>query len=436
MNSILSNPKRDTSSKKGKAGFYDYYASFSPSFVRDTLSFLDLTKDSRILDPWNGSGTTTQVAQEMGYSTIGYDINPVMVIVAKSKKTDPDLAASLHTLCLDIINKAKRYRKVLLVDHEPLETWFCPETAAVIRKLERAIQHLLVSEKYSFLLAGTALKPISSLAAFFYVALFRSLRELANPFFCTNPTWIKKPKQKEDRILAPTNLIYHLFQHYVQEMEKLLGHSQRIKPQYAKNSILEVADSQEIPLPDESIEAVISSPPYCTRIDYTVATSLELALLGCDKQTYVKRLREKTIGSPVILKEDLTIQENWGATCLDTLGKIRHHKTKASKSYYYKTYTQYFTSIYQSLQEIGRILKKDGSCVLVVQDSYYKDIHVNLPAIIEEMGKTLTWRLTLKKDFPTRQNMVGLNSKSAHYRKATVATESVLVFKKQKGGGI
>ncbi|ACL18707.1 hypothetical protein Dhaf_0642 [Desulfitobacterium hafniense DCB-2] len=435
MNSILSNPKRDTSSKNGKAGFYDYYASFSPSFVRDTLSFLDLKKDSRILDPWNGSGTTTQVAQEMGYSTIGYDINPVMVIVAKSKKTDPDLAVSLHTLCLEIINKAKRYRKVSQTDHEPLETWFYPETAGVIRKLERAIQHLLISETYSLLLAGAALKPISSLAAFFYVALFRSLRDLANPFFCTNPTWIKKPKQKEERVLAPADLIYHLFQHYVQEMANLLGQSQRINSRCASKSILALADSQEIPLPNESIQAVISSPPYCTRIDYTVATSLELALLGCAKQTDVKRLREKTIGSPVIRKEDLIIQENWGAVCLDTLEKIRLHAAKASQSYYYKTYTQYFTSVYQSLQEISRVLRNDGSCVLVVQDSYYKDIHVNLAAIIEQMGQTLTWQLALQEDFPTKQNMAGLNSRSAHYRKTTMATESVLIFNK-KGGGV
>ena len=30
-------------------------------------------------------------------------------------------------------------------------------------------------------------------------------------------------------------------------------------------------------------DAVIGSPPYCTRIDYVIATSIELAILGFGK---------------------------------------------------------------------------------------------------------------------------------------------------------
>lgn len=435
MNSIIRNPKRDILSRVGKSGFFNYYASFSPGFVSDIIKYLRLKEGSLIMDPWNGSGTTTQVAQEMGYASIGYDINPAMVIVAKAKKLDPDVTPSLVTLCLDIVNKAKRYKKYPLADYEPLETWFFPNTAAVIRNIERAIQNLLISEKYCYLYFNNKLMPISNLAAFFYVAMFRSLKALICNFRSTNPTWVKKPKNEAERVFVSSDDIYNLFQEHVVEMTKLLLNSKRIVLDTVYNSLLDIADSKEIPLPDDSIEAVISSPPYCTRIDYAVATCLELALLGCNYQEQLKNLRAKTIGSPIIINEELPIQENWGKTCINTINRIFEHETKASKSYYYKTYIQYFGSIYRSLKEINRTLKNIGSCALVVQDSFYKDVHVDLPSIFIEMGETFSWDVKLREDYQIKQTMVGINSKSNRYRNGVVATESVLVFQKTAIGG-
>ena len=37
-----------------------------------------------ILDPWNGSGTTTYAASQLGYTSRGLDLNPVMNIVARA----------------------------------------------------------------------------------------------------------------------------------------------------------------------------------------------------------------------------------------------------------------------------------------------------------------------------------------------------------------
>lgn len=75
------------------------------------------------------------------------------------------------------------------------------------------------------------------------------------------------------------------------------------------------------------------------------------------------------IGSPVINENIPTLNSNWGKTCLETLSKINNHNSKASKTYYYKTYLQYFDSIYKSIVEINRVLKRNGYGVFVVQDS-------------------------------------------------------------------
>ena len=92
-----------------KSSWYDYYAGYSPDFVRDVLMYLNLNDDAVVLDPWNGSGTTTQVAEDIGYFAIGYDINPVIVIVAKARRLDPGVFASLFSLCNDLLKKATSY---------------------------------------------------------------------------------------------------------------------------------------------------------------------------------------------------------------------------------------------------------------------------------------------------------------------------------------
>jgi DNA modification methylase len=59
---------------------------------------------------------------------------------------------------------------------------------------------------------------------------------------------------------------------------------------------IDCASSQSIPLPNSFIDLVVTSPPYCTRIDYAVATSPELALLGCSMK---KDLKALTGGEPL-----------------------------------------------------------------------------------------------------------------------------------------
>ena len=60
-----------------------------------------------------------------------------------------------------------------------------------------------------------------------------------------------------------------------------------------------LGSSAHLPLDTSSIDAVITSPPYCTRIDYVIATLPELAILGL-RPDELKGLRDKMIGTPTI----------------------------------------------------------------------------------------------------------------------------------------
>ncbi len=119
----------------------------------------------------------------------------------------------------------------------------------------------------------------------------------------------------------------------------------------------------------------------------------------------------------------------WGPTCHDFLNQVSNHFSRASQSYYLKTHLQYFHDIFLSLSELGRVLHPSGDCVLVVQDSYYKDIHNDLASIITEMASSIQWEAIGRQDFPVRLNIARVNRLSRHYRPSREAVESVLWFK-------
>jgi len=430
---LFQNPKRVPSLKKSKSSWYDYYAGYSPDFVQDVLTRLELNNDAVVLDPWNGSGTTTQVAEDIGYFAIGYDINPVMVIVAKARGLDPGVFASLSSLCNDLLNKAVTYQSSLHLNDEPLEIWLTQESAFFMRNIERAIQQLLVGgQEYHLLYHEQNLDLISTLAAFFYTALFRTLRKSLAPFWASNPTWIVNP-QKEQRLNLPLTQIHSFFKQEVNDMSQVLdglsSKETRLLNKFGR-SRLDIATSTSLPLPDNSVDAVISSPPYCTRIDYAIATKPELAILGCGTQKDLRTLRERMIGSPVIAKQTPDIQSTWGKSCLTFLEGVYNHSSRASSTYYYKNLLQYFDLIFRSFNEINRILSNGKYCALVVQNSYYKDILIDLPTIFTEMGDSIGWRLSQRSDFGVKHSMVDTNHRAKKYRNSAKVTESVLLFSK------
>jgi len=89
----LSSPKQTTAERH--SSLFPYYAGFSEAFVRDALDALQATADQIVLDPWNGSGTTTAVAKQGGLTSIGIDINPALAVVARARlATKKDVSAA------------------------------------------------------------------------------------------------------------------------------------------------------------------------------------------------------------------------------------------------------------------------------------------------------------------------------------------------------
>lgn len=405
--------------------WYRFYPGFSEGFARSALSSAGLGDGDWVLDPWNGGGTTTSTATSAGLSVCGYDLNPVMIVVAKARCLDPAEYSSLKPLATDIGRKARKPFEVLPDD--PLLTWLVPSSVAALRGIEAAIQTLLVDDTEYRTLKARGTDAVSDLAAFFYVMLFRTVRYVFRPFRTSNPTWLKRPVSYSARLRPSGDRLRGIFR---AETARMLPRTITIREGPRAQRILKVASSEKLPLQTGSVDFVLTSPPYCTRIDYAMATSAELSLLGFGPTSGFKELRRGLIGSVTVPKAAPIVSQTWGQTCLGFLQGLYGHDSKASATYYYKNHLQYFRSLSASITEIGRVLRPGGGCVLVVQDSYYKDLHNDLPVILTEMAAAGGLALKRRNDFPLSRTMAGVNPGTKGYRASFNAIESVLTFRK------
>lgn len=422
------NPKQETDVRADKEDrLFPYYAGYSKRFAVNLLRSLKLSQSAVVFDPWNGSGTTTRAASELGMHAVGCDLNPVMVLIAKADLISPAEAPALIPLAAEILASSSSQFSELTND-DPLCKWLVPNSARFIRTIERRINKTLVSSTLTDIASLHDFAGVAPVAAVMYLALFRTTRRLLSGFLSTNPTWIKSPAEPTNRLDPAHARVADIFNAEAAYLSAciagrpMVDQAQPVAKHYR-------ADSTSVPLGNSSVDLVLTSPPYCTRIDYAMATAIELAVLGVSADDFSK-LRRSLLGNATVgLKQEHQADLIWGDTCLTFLDAVRTHSSVASSGYYYKNHFQYFAGLSKSVAEVSRVLKSGGVCVATVQDSHYKEVHNNLPLIFSEMCVHSGMTLERRVDFPSGRSMGNLNTKSLRYRTTRHATESVLVFK-------
>lgn len=414
--------------KKGncisQSDWYSYYAGFSDSFVSHYISYYARRVESPlILDPWNGGGTTTLVSSYLGYNSIGYDINPVALVTSKAKLFDPSqinierIKEIISHVRLDCMEDAQ-------IDNDLLSNWFSQETVRLIRNASAIINRNIAGNDY-IQIKPIDIEDIDCRTAFLNLVLFRTVKLLCTNAFCSNPVWVKMEIQGK-KIDCSAGEFWNIFFSNLETLINSYTPISNVNPHIGK------ADSRRIPLNQGTVDIVMTSPPYCTRVDYIISSSIELAVMGYSKDE-IEALRSHMIGTPTIGNIPTgEINEINSITARHVLRKIYSHETKAAKTYYYKTYFQYFDSMQSSVSEIDRVLANNGIVMLVIQDSYFKNILVNVSQCIREMFYSLGYKHVYSKGFKASNNMRYINTKSRQYNSNTSVDEKFIVLRKGK----
>ncbi|MBW2258740.1 MAG: hypothetical protein JRI25_29730 [Deltaproteobacteria bacterium] len=118
-------------------GFHTYPAGLHPNAARDLLAFFP---GGSLLDPFCGGGTILVEGRIAGRRTVGNDLNPTAIRVARTRTATPDdetltrMRATARRLT-EVARKAQELPPQHIL--EPVEKWYAPHVLCELEALRR-----------------------------------------------------------------------------------------------------------------------------------------------------------------------------------------------------------------------------------------------------------------------------------------------------------
>ena len=130
-------------------------------------------------------------------------------------------------------------------------------------------------------------------------------------------------------------------------------------------------DARALPLPDCSVDLIVTSPPYANALDYMRAHKFSLAWLG-DPIPSLTKLRREYIGSESSGSHVTTAAEGQLPDSVEAVVQ-RVGAADATKS---RVLRRYFTDMALSISEMHRVLRPGSATIIVVGASTMRGILV------------------------------------------------------------
>jgi DNA modification methylase len=165
----------------------------------------------------------------------------------------------------------------------------------------------------------------------------------------------------------------------------------------------------------QSYDAIVTSPPYCNRYDYTRTYALELALLGVDEEGLVK-LRQEMLSCTVEnrAKDLLALNAGWKPAVavadkhklLQALVKYLEDlkaKGELNNAGIPRMVRGYFYEMACVIAECARVLKPGAPLVMVNDNVRYAGASVSVDVILSEFAEKLGFRAESILVLPTNK---------------------------------
>jgi len=339
--------------------FY-YKEGFSRSCVKNLLTELNIPKGSTILDPFCGTGTTLLASRELNYRSIGFDILPLGVFVTKTKlQTDYD------TEMLD-----RTIKEITSLKFGPTDSkWVDVKFLDMKRAFSRYARNDILFFRDKILEISD-----EKIRNFLLLGLISIVTQASNT---KKDGGVIKIVQKKH--LAP---VRYLLKNKLKRMYKDIN---RINFSNA-NAEVHLGDARSLDLEDESIDTVITSPPYLNFVDYTKLYGLELSLFLKNSDEILK-IRKSSIRSHISAeyKESGIPESDELKRIFELIGTIDDKTPLVVKGY--------FEDMYLAMKEMYRVLKNNGLAILVVGNACLPMITVDIDLILAEIGEHIGFKL-------------------------------------------
>lgn len=277
-----------------------YSGKFIPQIAENVIKLLSDEND-KILDPYMGSGTTLLEAAYLNRYSVGVDLNPLAVLISKVKVTP---------ICSDNLKKLLCFFEEFC---DKLNSYFADDlfnTDATIHKYmetkvltdirnncewynrwyeKKSLLKLLAIEIKINSLKDESLKNLS-LVAFSEIVRKSSNAHSGFPNVMYDKNWNLKKKK---------NPIDDFFNSLVNIVNSVKSLDETILEKYQPKTIL--SDNRTLNIQSETIDSIITHPPYIAAVPYAEYGSLSLKWLGFEPKELDAKLTGGKRGSKYVV---------------------------------------------------------------------------------------------------------------------------------------
>ena len=401
QNGIVAN--RLASEDRAVHDWYRFVLSYPPHLVRQYLEKFAVTSDMTVLDPFCGTGTTIVEAKKLGIASVGIEANSLAHFASATKINWNVDAAELLEVGEQIAARAKT-----VLSAEP--------TGAQLRELPPDSLRIILTNSISplplhktlVLLENIEENPHKNLHAYFKIALASALvGPISNLRF--GPEVGVSKKLKTD---AP------VIESWLENVRAIAADLEQLREQAAVPATIYHADARNLPalIAPNSIDAVITSPPYPNEKDYTRTTRLESVMLGfLNSREELRALKKSLLRSNTrnVYKGDN--DDEWishhpkiqALAAQIEARRVEMGKTSGFEKLYHKVTTLYFGGMARHLSALKTVLKPGAHLAYVVGDqASYLRVMIRTGQLLAEVAEDLGYEVVSIDLFRTRISTV------------------------------
>lgn len=358
--SDLISPMRDK--QRPIYNWHSFKHSYSKALVDTLAKEFKLQKGAWVMDPFCGGGTTLLACKELGINSRGFDILPFSVFLTnvKTRNYDPNLLASLRRTFS--LSKQIDLQIPSLTNIPIARKAFSAGVRDELVRIKQWVEQIDDDVSRDFYNLGL----LSILESVSRTSKSGGFLRLQNK-----------------RIRA--NTVETSFLTRVDSMSSDVRQLNRIFRSNHVSASASICDARQLDTTEE-FDAVITSPPYPNRHDYSRIYSLEMLFDFVESNDDLKSIRYDTLRSHVEARKQFECTGYTKTTRLSRLiGKVKKNGT--NNPMVLAMLEGYFEDMYLCLGEMSKRLKKRGKIALVVSNVRFAGVNIPVDELLLEAGE-------------------------------------------------
>lgn len=393
--------------------WYRFVLSYPAHLVRDYVARFDIGPSQTVLDPFCGTGTTLVECKKQGIPSVGIESNPMASLASRVKVGWSINPKSLLAHAEEVANRTWQKLEKEGIAHSSHLPLFKKGDAPDVQF------RTLPEEKLKLLLKDS----ISPLPLHKTLALIDSLHELQDERFLAAEqlaiaralvSGISNLHFGPEVGVGPAKPDAPVVETWLNWVHRITDDLSSLKSLAATPAVVKTGDSRDLTslLEPNSVDAVITSPPYPNEKDYTRTTRLETVLLGFVSNKHELRLlkknllRSNTRGVYKTDEDDLLVADNKQVQLIaESIEKRRIElgKTSGFERMYARVTKLYFGGMKRHFADLRTILRPGAHLAYVVGDqASYLRIMIRTGEILADLAKSLGYEVLGIDLFRTR----------------------------------